>query len=194
MSTKEMKRQHAVHDIHFVEFAKHGAFRVDENGVVWKCKTWRKGQWADVRIERPLTSKCNGYVRATLKYMGKHHYIAAHRLVWILTYGQIDSTLDINHKNGIRDDNRIANLELISRSGNVKHAFDVLDADRHLGEAQGANKLTREKVLEIVARCKSGQTFRSIARDYGISNGTVSAIMGGRNWGWLTGFTFKTAI
>lgn len=47
-----------------------------------------------------------------------------HRLV-LLTFIW-DNTLQVNHKNGIRDDNRLDNLEYCTASENIKHSFDKL--------------------------------------------------------------------
>jgi hypothetical protein len=32
--------------------------------------------------------------------------------------------MEINHKNGIKHDNHLTNLELVTRGGNIKHAYD----------------------------------------------------------------------
>ena len=37
-----------------------------------------------------------------------------------------ESKPEVNHKNGIRDDNRLCNLERCSRSENMKHSYRVL--------------------------------------------------------------------
>ena len=45
-----------------------------------------------------------------------------HRIVWIAANGPIPDGLEINHRNGQRDDNRLVNLELVTHAQNVRHA------------------------------------------------------------------------
>jgi hypothetical protein len=60
-----------------------------------------------------------GYVRAsgyrTIMF-GKTNY-AAHRLAWLYVYGEWPRTF-VDHINGVRDDNRIANLREATKSQN----------------------------------------------------------------------------
>ena len=47
--------------------------------------------------------------------------IMAHRAAWIIIHGSIDSSMQIDHINRIRDDNRLSNLRLVSPSDNNKN-------------------------------------------------------------------------
>ena len=55
----------------------------------------------------------NGYIVVTISQRSYR----AHRIAWALYYGE-DPELHIDHKNGDRSDNRIANLRLATRSEN----------------------------------------------------------------------------
>ena len=44
--------------------------------------------------------------------------IAAHRVVWIYMVGSIPESMEIDHINGVRSDNRIENLRLVTKSQN----------------------------------------------------------------------------
>ena len=61
-------------------------------------------------------------------YHNQHGYILialnnvryrAHRLAWVYVYGSIPNHLDIDHINGVRDDNRVENLRLVTVQQNM---------------------------------------------------------------------------
>lgn len=56
----------------------------------------------------------------------------AHRLAWFIVHGEWPDG-EIDHINGIRDDNRIANLRDISRQGNVHNRRKSWSASGYLG-------------------------------------------------------------
>lgn len=60
------------------------------------------------------SKESTGYVRISVKNRKQY----AHRLAWYMVYGDIKDGIEIDHKNGIRDDNRIDNLRLSTGSRN----------------------------------------------------------------------------
>jgi hypothetical protein len=84
----------------------------------------------------------DGYVdiRYDGRYVGK-----AHRLIWESVHGPIPEGLEINHRNGIRWDNRIDNLELVTKSQNKKHSYDM-KISRADGEFNGRRIGRRRRV------------------------------------------------
>jgi hypothetical protein len=66
-----------------------------------------------------------GYRVVTLmtKNKRKNHYI--HRLVALHFIDNPLNYKEINHKDGNKSNNNISNLEWISRSGNIKHAYNT---------------------------------------------------------------------
>lgn len=75
------------------------------------------------RLLKPLLTK-SGYtrVRLTNKY-GDRKYIYIHRIVLTTFVGK--SPLQVNHINGIKTDNNLFNLEYVTRSENMKHAYQL---------------------------------------------------------------------
>src|SRR5690606_11936357 len=70
---------------------------------------------------RPLRAISGGYYQVRRK--GFVRYV--HQMVWESVNGPIPEGKEINHINGIKTDNRIANLELVSHLENVRHAFRI---------------------------------------------------------------------
>lgn len=70
----------------------------------------------------------DGYVKTSLISIGngqkKTHIKTIHRLVAESFLGGKHNNLQVNHKNGVKDDNRADNLEWVTGSENVKHAYD----------------------------------------------------------------------
>jgi hypothetical protein len=69
--------------------------------------------------------------------------VAAHRVIWIAAEGQVPYGLQVNHLNGLRWDNRRANLELVTIGNNIRHAHGKPymahhDAVRELAELREA--------------------------------------------------------
>jgi len=67
-------------------------------------------------VEQAPSISSNGYARVGFK---RRRY-GAHRVVWALVTGQWP-VLDIDHINGIRDDNRLCNLRHVDRSTNLEN-------------------------------------------------------------------------
>ena len=58
----------------------------------------------------------NGYRQVSIK----NEYYFAHRIAWLLTHGEIDPALQIDHMNHVRDDNRLVNLRLVTQPSQPK--------------------------------------------------------------------------
>lgn len=75
------------------------------------------------RILKPRLQNSGYYFYSLYDGRGRNHQkqITVHRLVMITFNG--DSKLDINHVDGNKFNNHISNLEYITHSDNLKHAF-----------------------------------------------------------------------
>lgn len=113
-----------------------------------------------------------------------------HRLVAQAFIPNPNNWETVNHKNGIKSDNRVVNLEWKTRRGNMEHAREMGWRDgifpsgsRWLTEKRQANFARYlVKVPEIRRRAESGESFRSIAKDLGFSQQAVSDIAQRKSW------------
>ena len=75
----------------------------------------RMKQWRSKFAGKPAgTIGLSGY--NVVKVFGKLHRV--HRVIWEMHYGQIPNGFQIDHINGVRNDNRIENLRLATPSQN----------------------------------------------------------------------------
>ena len=71
----------------------------------------------------------HGYRKVTLFYKGQQKHCYVHNLVATAFVEGWREGLEVNHKNGVKTDNRAENLEWVTSSENHQHAHDVLLLD-----------------------------------------------------------------
>lgn len=113
-----------------------------------------------------LGTKINrlGYKEVALSKDGKTKTVLLHRLLAIHFVDNPNLYPCVNHKNGIKSDNRIENLEWCSRSQNTKHAYDNNLGDfRNFANAgiEAMNKYTQYVFVRLVAPNGEEKTFNS---------------------------------
>lgn len=67
-----------------------------------------------------------GYYTVDLYKNNKRKTMLVHRLMALAFIPRVEGKNNINHKNGVRDDNTLSNLEWCTQQENIKHALDVL--------------------------------------------------------------------
>lgn len=118
-------------------------------------------------ILKPRKQK-NNYVTINLSngLLRKTYYI--HRLVAVAFIGKIPIKHEVNHINSIRDDNRLCNLEYVTRSGNNLHAYHKNGRLSYpsYGEDNYNWKVTDIEVMEIREKHAQGVSYAKLGRDY----------------------------
>ena len=109
-----------------------------------------------------------GYENIRLTKDGCSKNNRVHRLVAeSFVSGRSFDRNQVNHKNGIRSDNRAENLEWVTQSENILHAYRVL------GNKNKGRKLTPEQVREIR---NSPLGSKMLAKQYGVSRTTIREV------------------
>lgn len=106
-------------------------------------------------------------------------YQYAHRVIWEAVHGAIPKGLEIDHLNGRKADNRVSNLEAVSRSVNVRRA--IANGLVPLGDARQDVKLTEELVRQI-RKAGNSKTVRQWARELGVDPATIRSARDGTTW------------
>lgn len=123
-----------------------------------------------------------GYVIVNLFGAGKRNVPrSVHSLVMEVFVGPRPSGMDIRHKNGVRDDNRLENLEYGTRTENMSdaRAHGTLKVEEYHGQA----KVSKEDAIEIIELCKTRAMPQwKIGDMYGITQQGVSDIFRGKCW------------
>ena len=125
-----------------------------------------------------------GYLLVAATQKGRRTVTGAHRIVWAWYNRAIPTGLTINHKNGVKDDNRPGNLELMTYSEQRRHALDILKVKRHhpTGSKHPKTKLQESDVRQIRVLRSQGMMVKDIASQYLMKPKAISAICCRRTW------------
>lgn len=160
-------------------------YAVSNDGQVARTSTYGSKPRKKWKALKP-TPKKRGYMAVVLCREGRTKTMLVHRLVWAAFERPIPAGLEINHKNGVTNDNRLENLEVVTKSQNARHSFDVLKRKpsykTHYGSASGNAKLKEGDIPEIHRLRATGLKYREIAKRYGVTPECIGYVVRGKWW------------
>ncbi|HJU45702.1 MAG TPA: NUMOD4 motif-containing HNH endonuclease [Chitinophagaceae bacterium] len=124
------------------EISQDGNIRSIERIVVTRSGVKRKLKG---KLIKSRTNNCS-YVEVRLSKNGIDTTCFIHRLLVEAFIGRIEEGFEVNHKDGNPQNNRLDNLEIVTHSQNIKHAYD--------------NGLIKRKTKQVIDRC-TGKMFDS---------------------------------
>lgn len=126
-----------------------GLYQISNLGRVKSLpKTWWNGQCNITQAEKILSQTLDpkGYLKVTLCKNTIHKTHRVHRLIAFAFVPNPCNKEQVNHKNGIKTDNSINNLEWVTHQENCQHAQDcLLNKARFSKKQKEAVKLTSQK-------------------------------------------------
>lgn len=109
----------------------------------------------------------HGYYFVHLSKINKQKSPTVHRLVALAFHPNPENKICVNHKDGVRTNNHISNLEWCTHKENTRHLFDVLGGYTHTEEAKYiiSEKLkeSKKKYSKPVTCIEDNLTFPSLS-------------------------------
>jgi len=124
----------------------------------------------------------DGYEIVHLSVRGRQKCFRVHRLVALTFIGE--SPFQVHHKNGVKSDNRVENLEYVTPAQNRWHGTNTLDSYAK-GQGHPNSKLNAEQVEAIHALRKLKWSGPKIANVVGCTSANVYTILKGKGWGHI---------
>ena len=157
-----------------------GRYSVSKDGKVYLHRGRKTGQLL-------CNPGPNGYILHRITaFGGVSRMVYAHQIVCLSVYGEIQPGMQCNHLDGDKTNNHPKNLQLVTASENMLHAYRTGLTTGAKGTKAGKRKLSEGDVTDILfllslgKRC--GFTQAHIAKLYGVHPRTVSLISMGKTW------------
>jgi len=150
-----------------------GLYKISKDGDVYSAVS-------DILLKTHMRK--DGYLAFGLYKDGKRKTCYVHRTVALAFIGKRPDGLCVNHKDGVKTNNRLDNLEYITQSENVKHAISMGLSD-HRGEKGHFSKLVNSNINKIRRLLDSREySVIEIAKMFDVEVNTIYLIKRGSTW------------
>ena len=129
------------------------------------------------KIRKQVPHK-KGYLMLNLSKNKEVKGYLVHRLVALHFVDNPNDYPEVNHINGIKDDNRAANLEWCTRKQNLSHAVEVGLMNQKGIDSHWA-KLTESEVLTIrkMYENEEAETYETLANKFNVGASTIGRVV-----------------
>ena len=124
-----------------------------------------------------------GYLRTMFCIDLKNTTVKVHRIVaeaWVK--GKTKKRNEVNHKDGIKQNNEADNLEWVTHAENCQHSYDMGLQKPRRGSTNNLAKLTESDIPKIRQLFKDGWSSRKIAALYNMDKTVFLDIKNGKLW------------
>lgn len=122
----------------------------------------------------------HGYLTVCLWKNGFRYTKTVHRIVATAFILNDKNKPIINHKNGVKTDNHVDNLEWCTYSENLRHALDT--GLMGVGSKRYNSKLTENDIYYIIKLSTLGVKSFFIAEIFEVSPSAIYMILSGKQW------------
>lgn len=157
-------------------------YRVGSDGSVWTCKVTCSKK---VFPWRRMSTQKDRYETVVLRVENAARKRTVHSIVLEAFVGPRPGGMEACHfpdRNKLN--NALTNLRWDTKEANQAdgkiQGTNVLSS--HPGELHGQSKLTASEVLKIRSRRELGETYQSIASDFGVRFSTIEKIVKRQSW------------
>ena len=132
-------------------------------------------------VKRLVTSSYDaaGYKIRTHKSNGKIFVTKVHRAVALAFLPNPENKPFVNHKNGIKDDNRLCNLDWVTASENQKHDVAMKPSRRGVGHFFAKLDLPD---VEYIRLNPDNLNQRELSEKFGVSQPRISEVKSGKSY------------
>jgi hypothetical protein len=159
-----------------------------------KAKSYPEGMILSPAEEKRLlkNGKKKGYLFVRLTNGKTIKIKKIHSLVLEAFVNPRPEGYECNHKDGVKSNNKLDNLEWVTRSENVIHSYVNKLKEGKRGELSHLCKLKESDAKEIIDLCRSKiMTQVAISKIYGVSTSEISEIKTHKKWPHLATDEFK---